>query len=470
MSVKRFIKICIPLLAVCPFIIGAAGYYTAGETFYNALYASFALYFVNPVSDAYNILIEIARWTAALVTTAAILYAIRRIWTLISQAVRCLGKDSVAVYCDEDIRVVFDKPKRPKCNVIYPGREFKPLAKSHIIMLSSDAESLKFYETNKPKTEGKKVYIALREMEYGFIKELDGSPNISFFDVNGSAARILWKRIALWENPKPKLEITILGTGRLGQSVLNFGLLLNLYSLKQEITYNFIGSDNSYQAMHGDIQTCCGDRVLYREIDDEKNAEIIGNSDIVIICEELSAAELQTVAVMCKGTLYCYSPSEGGAMDYLNFPSIRAFGKHSELYTDENIRRNKLMGDAMGQHRSYLKGLGRGEISDSELQTEWNKLDGFLKMSNISSADYAPIIKALAKSNANIEELAELEHIRWCRFHYLNFWSCGIPENGENRDNEKKIHKCLLPFNELPDEEKQKDIKNVREAILSEHD
>lgn len=460
MSIKRFLKACVPLLAVCPFVIGAMGYYAAGEKFFDALYASFALYFVNPVSDAYNIPIEIARWTAALVTTAAILYAVRRIWTIISQAVCCLGKDSIAVYSDEDINIVFDKPKR---GVIYPGREFKPLAKSHIIMLGSDAESLKFYEANRSKIKKQKVYIALREMEYSFMKELDGSPNISFFDFSGSCARVLWKRIALWENPKQKIEITILGTGHLGQSVLNYGLLLNLYSPEQEITYNFIGSDNSYRIMHGDIQTCNGDRVRYRELGDDENAAVIGGSDIVIVSEEISAAQLQAVAVICKGALYCYSPSEGGAMDYLNFPALIPFGKNSEIYTDENIRRNKLIADAMKQHHSYLSRFGSGKISDT--QTEWNKLDGFLKMSNISSADFNPIVKALSNAGADIDMLARLEHIRWCRFHYLNFWSYGIPENGKNRDNEKKIHKCLCPFDELPDEDKEKDAMSVKEAL-----
>lgn len=452
MSIKQFLKKCIPVSAVCPFIIGTLGYYTAGEDFSNALYASFALYFVNPVSDAYNIPIEIARWTAALVTTSAVLYAIHSIWTKISQAFCCLGKDSIAVYCDDNIRIVFDKPKR---NVIYPGRAFKPLAKSHIIMLNSDADSLKFYQENISEKKNEKVYIALKEMDYSFIKESYGKENVDFYDIDGAVARTLWKRIALWESEKQHVKITILGTKHLGQSILNYGLLLNLYSLNQDITYNFIGLDNSYQILHGNIQTCNNDRVLYWKPDDDKNAEIIKNSDIVIICGEVSVTELQTVAALCKGTLYYYSPFDGGAADFLNFPRIKSFGKNSEIYTDENIRRNGLIADAMKQHYSYLQRFGNAEISD--IQTEWNKLNGFLKMSNISSADFIPIIRTLAASGSNIEDLAQLEHIRWCRFYFLNLWHYGVPENGKKYDDEKKIHKCLCAYHNLPEDEKEKD-------------
>ena len=50
---------------------------------------------------------------------------------------------------------------------------------------------------------------------------------------------------------------------------------------------------------------------------------------------------------------------------------------------------------------------------------DWNELSGFLKNSNISSADFNEVITELS-DRSNSEKLAELEHIRWCLFHYLN--------------------------------------------------
>ena len=61
-----------------------------------------------------------------------------------------------------------------------------------------------------------------------------------------------------------------------------------------------------------------------------------------------------------------------------------------------------------------------------------------------------------------LEWLAELEHIRWCRYHWLNNWVCGQPENGKNKDMQKRIHKCLVPYAELDETDREKDRENIR--------
>ena len=58
--------------------------------------------------------------------------------------------------------------------------------------------------------------------------------------------------------------------------------------------------------------------------------------------------------------------------------------------------------------------------------------------------------------------LAELEHERWCRYHYLNNWRCGVPENGANKDPVRRLHVDLRPFSALKDAEKKKDYDNLR--------
>ena len=61
-----------------------------------------------------------------------------------------------------------------------------------------------------------------------------------------------------------------------------------------------------------------------------------------------------------------------------------------------------------------------------------------------------------------MELLSELEHIRWCRYHYLNNWSYGVPEGGKNKDKIRRIHTDLLPYGELSEEDKEKDRENIR--------
>lgn len=57
-------KKIIPIICLFPLIAGTVGYLMCGEMITDAIYAGFALYFTNPVSDAYNGYIEFARWTA----------------------------------------------------------------------------------------------------------------------------------------------------------------------------------------------------------------------------------------------------------------------------------------------------------------------------------------------------------------------------------------------------------------------
>ncbi|EIC94532.1 hypothetical protein HMPREF9970_0868, partial [Lachnoanaerobaculum saburreum F0468] len=65
-------------------------------------------------------------------------------------------------------------------------------------------------------------------------------------------------------------------------------------------------------------------------------------------------------------------------------------------------------------------------------------------------------------SRISEEEQAELEHIRWCRFYFLNYYTFGIPKNGKNRDDKRRIHKDLVAYNELDQAEKLKDLDAIR--------
>ena len=114
---------------------------------------------------------------------------------------------------------------------------------------------------------------------------------------------------------------------------------------------------------------------------------------------------------------------------------------------------------------------------------EWDKLDAFTRCSNISCADYHEIRLKMMEAEQiptqvdqlsseqmkeKLEWLAELEHIRWCRYHYLANWRQGIPENGKAKDMETRIHKDLVPYHRLEldsagqETEKEKDRENIR--------
>jgi len=104
----------------------------------------------------------------------------------------------------------------------------------------------------------------------------------------------------------------------------------------------------------------------------------------------------------------------------------------------------------------------------------WAELPENKKKSNLDAAADIPVklsligfgirkikenelMQSLDKLNEdNIEMLAEEEHERWCREQMLQGW-----RYGEIRDDQKKLHPSLVPWNRLEESEKKKD----REAV-----
>ena len=103
-----------------------------------------------------------------------------------------------------------------------------------------------------------------------------------------------------------------------------------------------------------------------------------------------------------------------------------------------------------------------GEASD--MKSEWDKLNFFTKMSNIAATDYHKIRLMLMEADGSREindRVSELEHIRWCRFHFLNHWKYGETADGR-KDPENLIHPCLVPFEKLSQIDKDKDTESIK--------
>jgi hypothetical protein len=69
-------------------------------------------------------------------------------------------------------------------------------------------------------------------------------------------------------------------------------------------------------------------------------------------------------------------------------------------------------------------------------------------------------VNRLLAQGVSMETLAELEHIRWCRYHYIHNW-----KYGPATDSSKRIHNCLIPFSELSEEEKAKDAEAIKSKM-----
>jgi serine phosphatase RsbU (regulator of sigma subunit) len=115
-----------------------------------------------------------------------------------------------------------------------------------------------------------------------------------------------------------------------------------------------------------------------------------------------------------------------------------------------------------------------GKTASGEEVNEFDKLQVDIKFSNIDNAWHIPTkllsigygIKkvkkghkpfALQLNDIEIETMAEVEHLRWSWDKRLHGWTWG-----KSKDRKGKRHPGLIPYNLLPDHEKEKDRELVR--------
>lgn len=202
------------------------------------------------------------------------------------------------------------------------------------------------------------------------------------------------------------------------------------------------------------------DEICYYQTEDEQIWDVISDADVVIIADQIDLGVFQAIAVRAGGSrIYYYSPDEGDAAEYLSFARLIPFGRNKTVLTDENIRRQKLIQKAIALNAQYAEKY--------HTEPDWNALPGFLKASNISSADYGEVIAKLSEW-VPCEEFAELEHIRWCRFHFLNYWKYGVPADGRRKDEVRRIHRDLVAYDRLDEEERAKDAEMIRASLKNE--
>lgn len=458
-------KILYGIVFVLPFVLGATGFYMAGNGIKDACYNGVSLYFMSLNEDSVNILIEIARWYAPIMTASGLILAIKSAYYHFRDRLACMHSDSTAIYSDtESGNLLFTSVKH---GVLADNTSVKA-AKDHVIMFADDVDNLNFYQTHKAKFQDKHVYICLEKMDSYLLKE----SQVHFFNSNEIVARQYWKSRNLLEfmNDNMKVDIAIIGFGPLGQRILHYGLLNNIYTSNQKITYHIFGDSSLYEQVYPAFPMMNQDQVVHHGTDWKANVSIFATMERVIITEEPDLDLVQNLLYTCGDTQIDYF-SKGNIIleDIYKTDQLKSFGKAEEIYTEENIKTNTLYHAAMELNYKYacLYGAGASDNKEQAMQQEWEALDGFTKGSNIASADYHQIRvmvmgkRALEGKPMTDTELAEGEHIRWSRFHYLNHWTYGVPENGKNKDPKKKIHVCLVPFEELPEVEKQKDVEAV---------
>jgi serine phosphatase RsbU (regulator of sigma subunit) len=141
---------------------------------------------------------------------------------------------------------------------------------------------------------------------------------------------------------------------------------------------------------------------------------------------------------------------------------------HSRYMYEIRKQQSNSESSGEGMKSGNYSGDKNGDIA------EFDNLPDDIKFSNIDNAYHIPTkllavgfkIRHVKKghkpvtlhlSSKEIETMSEIEHLRWSWDKRLNGWTYG-----ETKDSTRKIHPGLIPYNELPELEKEKDRELVR--------
>ena len=461
------------IAASIPFITACYGYSLTGElSFWEIIYAAIAIYFVNPISDITNGYILFSEITSVIVTAGIILSILKYALKKVSNFFIRFRKDATVVYTDN--RIGKELADSLKHGYMISTAEKPEKVLNHILMFSDDTKNVSFYSRNESILEESNVYLFMSQLDYTLLKVADSTDaNLHFFNVNDLVARDYWKNNNIYDYKDRNCKIAIIGSTDIGKAIFKYGYLNNIYTLNQTFEYHLYGYSGPEVEFLKNLKADNSDKIILHDDFWENDSNTLSQMDRVIYAENTDQLNLIQKLLFINPTaeIHCYSPEDISYEDVYATRKLMIFGNISKIISEENIKNETLYRLGKLFHYDYtLRSASRHapENFEEEMEAEWVRLDGFKKSSNIARADHFWIEKRLKDDGIlteTDEEAWHMEHIRWCRFHYINHWSYS-----ETRDNARRKHNLLVPYEDLPSSEKPKDgiyDDRIREEINS---
>ena len=472
------------VLFILPFVLGFCGLLSAGDnSILDAAFWSLQMYFLNYEESAPNLAVEIARWIAPLVTAGGILAFFMRYLMAARNFLRRLRfpKDNVAIF-GETSEADFLRKVYADRLVLWQDKEF--VKASRYVLFDTEERNLEFYALHRQELKDSPVCLLCDSFK---TQDFAGDM-IRPFHFEETAARLFWHRHSLYPVAKQNnfcLTIAIMGFDSLGQELLLRGLQDNIFHEKQQVEYHVFGTEEQmkeFSNLYHQIPML-SDRVIYhKNLFD--HLDTIAKANRVIVAQQEGQMDLIQKLLFACGDIQIHVLSM--VTDGLSLleaqENLTVFDWKKEILNEEYLFADTLYDQAKRINMRYAQIYFGAEDTPENRQLEWNKLNSFTKYSNISAADYHHIRKEMLRdwgfdvdakdftvkqlSAEQLETLAHLEHIRWCRYHYLANWKYGKPENGKAKDPVARIHADLVPYEELSEIDKEKDRENIR-VLLS---
>ena len=298
--------------------------------------------------------------------------------------------------------------------------------------------------------------------------ETEHSPaGLVFFDPHEACARLYWQRFPILS---PTERVVLIGEGKNAEALLEQALLVNVLDPAQKIRYRVYGDWEEFSLNHPQLRRFCGeeeskgDCLIFAAQPWRAEAEELQQAERVIVCFDDEEKTLRELTALRR-----YFPVSAAVHAKLSVPfdGVQRFGGTEEIFSPALVMREKLSRLARYLHETY-----RASVSDAPA---WEELGSFTRRSNLAAADHLAVkLRILlgdegtdasdtercekaaalfeATDGAARERLRRIEHERWSRFHWMNNWSYD-----EHRDNARRRHPLLRPFDELSEEEQAKD-------------
>jgi hypothetical protein len=288
---------------------------------------------------------------------------------------------------------------------------------------------------------------------------------------------------------KSDKKIVMIGFGKLGEQLLYWGLLNMIFSPDEVIEYHIFGDGDKFKSVHHEMPHIT-DKVIFHDEQWYTQLPLIESADLAIVAEQHQQMELlSNLMVAIKTQIFYVFVASSNIIELLDSKTyLSATSEDIIKQLNEKIRliifkwkedsqklsyifEDDLLETAKRINMRYEHLKNNTEETKANREKEWHYLDNFERYSNISVADYHDIrLETLKKKKidsnpdkideATLEKLAELEHIRWCRYYYLNNW-----KHGEIRNEINCTHPNLVPYKDLTEEDKQKDRENIRTLL-----
>ena len=344
--------------------------------------------------------------------------------------------------------------------------------------------------------------LKLNELkELNFFEELTKqnkhnlNTEIRIFSANERASRVLFLKHSpdifteIKSTKDKQINIAIIGSKTLAQSmIIRFARLGHYANLKKmKITLFHDGKDiaNKLERNFKNINNLIELDTINEDLElfDAEKFEAIHKkhpfSATYLLCEDDSLSsgilnkltkvetekELDVILTLIKPDGLLSKRYIASQIDSIN---LHKFNIIEESFTKDALISEKLDELAKIIHNDYLSGL-KTLNPDKSSHKPWKLLALDFKNQNREQADHIYVkLRALGHNTNTINEikftkgqvelLAEIEHNRWWANMVLSGW-----KNGKKRNDKKKIHTDLIPYDELTDEIKQYD----RDAVVN---